>query len=65
MKEEELKGWLEEITLYINSLSKEAFVLKDINAFRKNKNKILIHFIGVTASIEELFIESEETKCSE
>lgn len=64
-EEDKLEKWLEEIALEINMLSNDAFKNNNLNAFRKRKNKILIHFVGVTASIEELFEIKEETKCSD
>ena len=48
-----LAHWLEDLGFEMNSLSEDAFTRNDILQFRSRKNKILIHFITVTAAIEK------------
>lgn len=62
MEEKELKRQLEEVAYEINSLSVDAFEREDLDSFRKQKNKILIHLIGTTALIEEIMSESKNIK---
>lgn len=59
MDKNSLAHWLEDLSFEMNSLSEDAFTRKDINRFRSRKNKILIHFITVTAAIEKE-LEGEE-----
>ncbi|WP_165004685.1 MULTISPECIES: hypothetical protein [unclassified Enterococcus] len=59
MDKNSLAHWLEDLGFEMNSLSEDAFTRKDINRFRSRKNKILIHFITVTAAIEKE-LEGEE-----
>lgn len=59
LNEKQLKSWIEEISIDINQLNKDAFDNCNMDIFGKRKNEILIQFIAATAAIEK-FIKAKE-----